>query len=155
MLIVNTNGIPQTGEFLDHILEEKNPVRIQYTDDKHNEFIIKINELTKSDKKFDLICLDPYHTYDISLTDYNLLTPLLSDNGIIISHDCYPPEYRYIPTINPDSSINRVWCGETYVAFVKFSEENPHLFYAVIKYDVGLGIISKTQIQFVKKNNNQ
>lgn len=39
VLIVNTNGIPQTGEFLDHILEEKNPVRIQYTNDKHNEFI--------------------------------------------------------------------------------------------------------------------
>jgi len=148
ILIVNTNGIPKTGEFLDTILEEKNPIRIKYTSNEYNKFVENINNL---DKKFDLICLDPYHNYKESISDFRLLYSLLNDNGILISHDCYPPSYKYIPIHKPNGKINDLWCGATYGAFIEFSYDNPKLFYGIIKNDYGIGIISKKKIKFVKK----
>lgn len=49
-----------------------------------------LNTLEKINIKFDLICLDPFHEYYESSTDLLLITSFLTDNGIIVCHDCYP-----------------------------------------------------------------
>ena len=41
--------------------------------------------------KFDMIFIDADHSYEASLSDFQLSFPLLDDNRIIVMHDTYPP----------------------------------------------------------------
>lgn len=144
ILIVNT---PNTGQFLDNIFLEKKTTRIKYTQDNFDKFIEIITNLND---KFDLICVDPYHEYKESIISFRLLTVLLNDNGILISHDCNPPNLMSTSHKN----IKGEWCGVTYAAFIEIAYDNPEWYYAVIYKDYGLGIISKKEIVFVKKITN-
>ena len=152
ILIVNT---PNTGLFLDNLFLDERTTRVKYTHDAYNKLI---ETVTKVNTKFDLICLDPYHYYKESYSDYNLMTSFLSDTGILLSHDCYPPDYNHVPQKDKKGRMSVCWCGETYAAFVEFAYANPDYLYAVIKNDYGLGIITKREMQYVKKivnNENQ
>jgi len=144
-----------TGEWLDQILTENQDItRLLYHTDKINtsgkshKLTKKIhsndleNQLTLLNKTFDLICIDTWHEYDISSRDFRLISPLLNENGILISHDCYP--WNKI-VANP-SYIPGAWCGETYISFVNFAYNNPNMFYTVLNIDTGIGIISKKQL---------
>jgi hypothetical protein len=141
ILFVNTD---KTGLFLNECFPEKKISRITYTHKNYHQFtkiIIKLN------KKFDLICIDPYHEYKESIGTLKLLTFLLDENGILISHDCNPPNFSStFPSYKPGE-----WCGVTYAAFIEIAYCNPQWYYTVINKDYGLGIISKKEIQFVKK----
>lgn len=152
---------PTTGHWLDNIcINNNNDVRIVYdtnfiTGINSSKIINKIeyknleDKLTQLNKKFDLICVDPFHEYEISKSNFDLLYLYLSNSGTIISHDCFPdtemlaqPKYR-----------KRDWCGETYVALVEFAYNNPTLYYGVLNIDTGIGIISKlNNIMFLKNN---
>ena len=94
-----------------------------------------------------MILVDPYHEYKESINTFRMLIPLLDENGIFISHDCFPPSYNIASEIYKKGN----WCGVTYAAFIEISYNNPDYFYAVIKNDYGLGIISKIETIFVKK----
>ena len=141
ILIVNTSV---TGVFLDKMCLDKNPIRIKYNFNDLNNFITTINGICK---KFDLILVDPYHEYNHSITTFKMLTPLLNENGILISHDCYPPKF----SITSPKYVKGIWCGVTYAAFIENSYNNPDFYYSVINNDYGLGIMSKVEIPFVKK----
>lgn len=142
ILIVNTHT---TGLFLDDMYFDKPVKRIKYTPDNFENFITEISNINE---KYDLILVDPYHEYKESITTFRILVPLLSDKGVLISHDCYPPDFiMSSPTI-----VKGCWCGVTYAAFIEIAYNNSENYYGVIKDDYGLGIISKIQIQFVKKN---
>jgi hypothetical protein len=141
ILIVNTD---KTGLFLNDCFPEKKISRISYTPNNYPQFI-KI--MIKLNKKFDLICVDPYHEYKESLGTLKLLTFLLDKDGILISHDCNPPSF----TSTSCTYKAGEWCGVTYAAFVEVAYYNPEWYYTVINKDYGLGIISKKEIQFVKK----
>lgn len=143
---------PTTGNWLDKIgVNNNNIIRIIYDTD----FITGINSsninnkinynnleniLLKLNKKFNLICLDPYHDYEISKSNFNLLYSYLTDDGTMISHDCFPTTVQcaYPKYFEGD------WCGETYIAFVEFAYNNPTLYYAILNIDTGIGIISKS-----------
>ena len=159
-----------TGEFLDElVLDNTNITRITYITDKQRSIIDireKINILRKTHKvikygalqeqlntinmKYDLICLDPFHEYEHSYNDLFLLKSLLTENGVLICHDCYPSNKIYT---TPYYKIHE-WSGITYAVFVELAYNNPDLYFAVINVDYGLGIISKKQIEFVKKGFN-
>jgi hypothetical protein len=141
ILIVNTIS---TGSFLDKMCLKKNPIRIKYSSNNFDEFITKINNIST---KFHLILVDPYHEYKHSIVTFKMLTSLLDENGILISHDCYPENFNLTSPIYK----NGAWCGVTYAAFIENSYNNPDFYYAVINNDYGLGIISKIEILFVKK----
>lgn len=141
ILIVNT---PSTGLFLDKMLLEKNTKRIKYTSNDFDKFTTMINDMNE---KFDLILVDPYHEYKESIVTFELLTEILDDNGILISHDCNPPNFDCTYPIYKKGE----WCGLTYAAFIENAYKNSNLYYGVIDNDYGLGIISKNEIQFVKK----
>lgn len=152
---------PTTGDWLNKIcINNNNVVRILYD----TNFITGINSsklkdkieyknleytLTKLDKKFDLICIDPFHEYEISKSNFNLLYSYLSENGTIISHDCFPlTEKMAEPNYFPGE-----WSGETYVALVEFAYNHPELYYGILNIDTGIGIISKlNNIIFLKNN---
>lgn len=149
-----------TGGWTDDLMIDNNVTRIIYHVDKtkknnsYNKSTISIDSadlettLKSIDKKYDLIALDPFHEYYESKRDLNLLSSFLTDDGILISHDCYPKskEMAY-PHFNQGS-----WCGETYIAFVEFAYNNPNMFYAVLNTDTGIGIISKSYFEPLKNN---
>lgn len=151
---------PTTGDWLDKLLLNNNNVtRILYDTKKmiyykchSNTTKIKHNDLNKTlnsfNKKFDLICIDQFHTYKDSIDDLNIMNSYLSENGIIVMHDCFPsnkdlafPDFKYYD-----------WCGETYLAFIDFAYNNPQYFYGLMKIDTGIGIISKTHIDPLRNN---
>lgn len=154
-----------TGDWLDRLLvDEDNITRILYYSDKiakntqhvhKNTTIIREDELEQTLKglkeegneretsgKFDLICIDTWHEYDNSLRDFNIITSFLSENGMLISHDCFPWDANMcVPKY-----IEGNWSGEVYLAFVQFALNNPDMFYAILNIDTGIGIISKKEL---------
>ncbi len=150
-----------TGAWLDKILiENKDINRILYYTDKiknptasHNlTTIIHSNDLEKQilslNKTFDLICIDTWHEYEVSVRDFKIISSFLNETGILISHDCYPWNKKIA---NP-SFIPGSWCGETYISFVEFAYNNPDMFYTILNIDTGIGIISKKQIDFLSNS---
>ena len=145
-----------TGHFLDSLFPKyKNVVRIiykHYKDDSNSKHTIQNKDLhsilSSKNTKYDLICLDPFHEYKESSSDLSLLTSYLTDDGILISHDCYPPEKK----VTAKDFIKGLWCGVTYGAFIELAYKNPQWFYAVLNTDFGLGIVSKKKIQYVTQN---
>jgi hypothetical protein len=92
-------------------------------------------------EKYDIIFVDPYHTFEQSYDDICLAFKLLNDNGIIVIHDCYPKykelakkQYKYGP-----------WCGETYKALINFNYKNNMVQTYVVDCDFGCGIILKNK----------
>jgi len=151
---------PTTGEWLDRIfIHNKNIDRILYDTKKsrnftyHNDTIISTHEnleniLTKLNKKYDLICIDPFHEYDTSKKDLYLFYSFLSDKGVMVCHDCFPlNKLLAAPTFKTGD-----WCGETYVAFIDFAYHNDHLFYGLLQIDTGIGLISKLPLESLKNN---
>lgn len=128
------------------ILYTSNYVKFIYNPHKSN-IIIHSDELDKYllslNKKFDLICMDTYHGYKESSRDFKLVTSLLSDSGILISHDCYPMNKSVAGPV----FIPGPWCGETYIAFTELAYKNPKWFYGVLNIDTGIGIISKKPLK--------
>ena len=144
-----------TGGWLDKLfIENHNVSRILYYTDKTKNptrshkltTIIHSNELENHlaslNKTYDLICFDTWHEYDLSSRDFRILSELLNETGILISHDCYPWNKK---VANP-SFVAGEWCGETYIAFVEFAYNNPNMFYTVLNIDTGIGIMSKKQL---------
>jgi hypothetical protein len=144
-----------TGNWLDKLLiENENITRILYYTDKINTStkshklttIIHSNDLENHlislNKTYDLICIDTWHEYDISSRDFKIISSLLNESGILISHDCYP----WNKTVSSPSYIHGDWCGETYLSFVNFAYNNPNMFYTILNIDTGIGIISKKQL---------
>ena len=151
---------PTGGLFLDKLFLNKSNVsriiyeinNIEHTKcDKSQNILIQHSDLKNIlntlNKKFDLICLDPFHEYSESISDLSICTSFLTEDGILICHDCSPPtkelcssNYKY-----------GAWCGVTYYCLIEFAYNNPNYYYGVINRDFGLGIISKKNIPFVKK----
>jgi len=149
-----------TGQFMDNLfINQTNVTRLIYVKDNiiinpniynryFNRNIIRhknINDiLVKLNIKYDLICLDPFHEYNESMSDLKLLTSFLTDNGILICHDCYPPNKI---CAQPYFTTGE-WCGVTYGVFIEFAYNNPDWFYTILNTDFGLGIIRKKNIFF-------
>lgn len=107
-----------------------------------------VNTWKNNNMKFDLICIDPFHDFERTLHDFNLFSSLLTDRGILISHDCAPKVVGHAtPNYKPGP-----WCGLTYAAFIQFANQNPAWYYTVLDTDTGIGIMSKTS-GFIMKNN--
>jgi hypothetical protein len=146
-----------TAPFFDKLFTDlSNVTRITYTNDKcpdtegiqHSDLLSTITELNT---KWDLICIDPFHGYTESISDLTMLASFLTEDGLMICHDCYPPTRKLV------GSIFRVgfWCGVTYGAFIEFAYNNPNWFYTVLNTDYGLGIMSKVSRPGLKQNLNR
>ena len=157
ILFVRTSS---TGGWLDDLfVDNPNVTRIMYyTDDTipitttsttahydimhSDEFVARMQTLVATNTQFDFIGVDTWHEYDICSRDFTLLASLLTNTGMLISHDCFPWTKQVAnPTFIPGS-----WCGETYVAFVKLAYDNPDMFYGIINIDTGIGIASKQRL---------
>lgn len=149
---------PSTGNWLDKLLIDNNLniTRVLYETNKLQNYTFHPstrvvdyaqlpNVLLAINKKFDFICVDTFHEFTNSQNDLHLMSTFLSSNGIMICHDCFPSSKNLAqPLYN-----NGDWCGETYATFIDFAYHKPHLFYALLKIDNGIGIISKIPLDML------
>ena len=154
---------PTTGGWMDAMMrdenENRNITRVLYTvDTKMTNRLYTILEhaelethLRSLEKTYDLIIMDSYHEYKESSSDFSLLFSFLSEDGILISHDCCPPDKRKATP----NFIKGYWCGVTYVCFIELAYNNPNCYYAVLDNDNGVGIASKQPIDYLTQNLNK
>jgi len=156
---------PTTGAWMDTIFKKQtaNVTRLMYTAGAmtansymkrlytvigHSDFESHIRGLGV---QFDLICIDPFHEYAESASDFSVLPLFLTDDGIIISHDCHPPKKEWATSQFKSGG----WCGVTYVAFVEFAYNNPNWFYIILNNDTGIGMMSKKPMASLKNTFNR
>lgn len=102
-------------------------------------YVMKSDDFFNSYKKiYDIIFVDGLHTGDQVIKDVNNSLLSLSDDGIIILHDCNPSEEAH----QTESPTVPIWNGTVWKAIIHF-RYNPDLFVAVINDDYGLGLIKK------------
>ena len=93
--------------------------------------------LIDQDKKYDLVFIDSYHTYEASRRDLELALLVLKPTGTLVVHDCNPPSEIYT---RPES-MQANWTGETFLAFLDFVRETENLDYCVVDMDWGCGVV--------------
>jgi hypothetical protein len=159
ILLVRT---PTTAPWMDDMIRDEssvNVVRIMYnvveglssksslyTELAHDNIDDYLKDLNI---KFDIVAIDPYHGYKESSMDFQILSSYLSDEGILISHDCYPPKKEY----SGKEFQKGYWCGLTYLCFVELAYNNPQWYYSIINNDNGIGVMSKTAIPPLTNDN--
>ena len=90
-------------------------------------------------RRFDLMLVDPFHTYAASARDLAAAFALLEPGGALVVHDCLPPnEALAVPHFKPGA-----WCGVTYKAFLDFVLARRDLRYLTVDADYGCGVIRK------------
>jgi hypothetical protein len=70
----------------------------------HGKSIDFLNQHDKN-KKFDLVFIDADHSHIGSLTDFRTVLPMVSENGLILLHDTYPPSEAF---------TSPKYCNDTY-----------------------------------------
>ena len=90
-------------------------------------------------RPFDVMLVDPHHTYECSMRDLRDAFSLLREGGTLVVHDCDPPDRQHaIPHFVPGP-----WCGVTYKAFLDFVMGNEAADYYTVDADYGCGVITK------------
>jgi hypothetical protein len=96
--------------------------------------------LAAENRRFDVMLVDPYHTYEASRRDLEAALTLLAPGGAIVVHDCLPPsEAIATPEFKRGS-----WCGVTYKAYLDFVLAHRATRYVTIDTDFGCGVVRKS-----------
>ena len=99
-------------------------------------------KLMRSGEKFDIVFIDSFHTYSASLRDLVYGLQLVHENGMILIHDCFPPnEACTAPAFIPGE-----WCGLSFAAYLDVVLFTPGLHYITIDSDYGCGLITKSDL---------
>ena len=99
-----------------------------------------LRTIIDSSQTFDVVFVDPYHSYDASLINLQLGYQLVKPDGIMVVHDCNPPDEH----LTSPESRGGAWCGLTYQAFIDFVRKRPELEYCVVDTDYGVGLVFRT-----------
>lgn len=101
------------------------------------DFLKKHNK----NKKFDLVFIDADHNHVASLNDFELVFPLVNDNGLILLHDTYP-------TCEELTSFK--YCGDTYKTadYIKRNYSDKCEI-ATLPFYYGIGIVRKLNRQLL------
>ena len=109
------------------------PVTFTMTSDDY----FKMLDDTKSDAKFDIVFIDGLHHDDQVLRDVDNSLRYLSDNGVIVCHDCLPTADWQ--TTREDNG--REWTGDVWKAIARMRVERIDLSIFVVDTDWGCGVI--------------
>jgi hypothetical protein len=102
----------------------------------------KFFEMIHETFMFDVIFIDGLHEAEQVMKDIHRSLDHLKPGGIIVMHDCNPPEYLHTTT-----GINGCWTGDTYKAFIRFKMKFPEYPSYVIDTDWGCGVIENNLIK--------
>ena len=96
-------------------------------------------EINSKGLRYDIILIDPFHEYGASYRDLRAAFDLIDDGGMLVVHDCLPPDAAFAtPGFVPGG-----WCGVTYKAYIDFVCARRDLDYRTVDIDYGCGIIRK------------
>lgn len=88
-------------------------------------------------RRFDVVFVDSWHSYESSYRDIEYALQLLSMGGVIVVHDCLPLSREIAdPKFHPGS-----WSGQTYLAFLDFVRKHVETAFVTIDMDFGCGVI--------------
>ena len=97
---------------------------------------LALGRTARADPTYDLIFLDPHHTYYDSKADLLALLPLLRQGGALVVHDCLPS----FPALAGDEPSGIAWCGETFRAFREVASVHAAAF-CTVNVDFGCGVL--------------
>lgn len=96
-----------------------------------------LGPLLKQPERYDIVFVDPFHTYECSRRDLELALALLAPGGIVVVHDCHP----LTPEIAAPEFRPKQWLGVTYLAFLDLLRARSELDYCVVDMDHGCGVM--------------
>lgn len=108
---------------------------------------------SKNVNQLDLVFIDGLHSYKQSLKDVENSLQNLKDDGIIVMHDCNPPNeaaafaadsYEHAISLNLPGWTNE-WCGDVWKTICYLRSNRNDLKIFVLDSDYGLGIITKEE----------
>lgn len=101
------------------------------------DLVRAVHALLPAEHRYDIIFVDPWHSYASSMADLQGALLLLRPGGIIVAHDCNPVDPATVGAeYRPDA-----WCGLTYQAFIDFVLSVEHASYCVVPDDYGCGVV--------------
>ncbi len=98
-----------------------------------------VEALRAKGMKYEVILVDPFHEYEPSARDLRAAVDLLTPDGVIIVHDCFP---RDLAIVEPQY-IAGAWCGVTYKAYLDFVLATRRLIFCTVDADYGCGVIRR------------
>ena len=112
--------------------------------ESENLYKLTSDEFFKNNNtKFDIIFLDGLHLEDQVDKDISNSLKVLSNNGIIIMHDCNPPSKFHQREEYEVSGTFPAWNGTVWRSFVKLRMKSSSLKLHCVDCDWGVGIITK------------
>lgn len=108
------------------------------------------------ESKYDIIFVDGLHTAEQVYRDVVNSMKYLSDDGIIVMHDCNPPTEYHTRSHEEYLKTRGQWNGDVYMGFLKLKNNFPDWISLVVEEDFGCGIFTKNKIlqDFYKENKN-
>ncbi len=104
---------------------------------QQNKYEYHHNRISDENIKYDIVFVDPWHTYEQSLLDMETALKFVSPNGIIVIHDCCPYDKSLIGPYKKGA-----WCGQTYESFIDFRYAHKDIEIFCINADYGCGVAS-------------
>lgn len=127
---------------------KSNPVDFRLTSDVFFEYYNENKLSFSKDYKFDIIFIDGLHLAEQVNRDIKNSLNILSENGLIVLHDCNPPTNYHAREDYSDkmTPAKGYWNGTTWKAFYanRFNEKNYSI---TFDSDWGVGVISKQKIK--------
>lgn len=99
----------------------------------------QISHLLDPALPYDIIFVDPHHTFECSMRDLQSALAMLRPEGTIVVHDCSPTSKE----LAGPSFRSGGWFGVTYCAYIEFVLSHPDLIYYTVDTDCGCGVIRK------------
>jgi len=158
-------GVRRTEDCFDHVKcstkhsvdpgfeNPNNPATYPFTSD---EFFLKLksNQLDLPlDYKWDIIFIDGLHL--APQVEKDILNSLehLSENGIIVLHDCNPFLYESNYTRLIEDYWNQAWNGTVWKPIYKLRTSRPDLSVCTVNVDEGVGLIKRGSQELIPFNN--
>ena len=130
-------------KWVEDILNDK----IKYFQMTSDEFFETKSELF-AENKIDVAFIDGFHSYEQSLRDVENCLKYLSEDGVIIMHDCNPPTQKVATPFKSYEEKDKAhflgaWMGDVWKTIVYLRSVRGNLNVMVLGAETGLGIITR------------
>lgn len=100
------------------------------------------------ENKIDVAFIDGFHSYEQSLRDVENCLKYLSEDGVIVMHDCNPPTQKAGTPFKSYEEKNRAgfagdWMGDVWKTIVYLRSVRGNLNVMVLGEETGLGLITR------------
>ena len=113
----------------------------RYFEKTSDDFFAQDAATLFADKPIDLALIDGMHEYQFALRDVENTLQYLTDNGVILMHDCNPQNPDTAGSI--DDWKGHDWNGDVWKTILHLRSLHPGINVFVLDCDHGLGVVTK------------